>query len=150
MRTNKLLYFFKVNMGVIIQEEKTGCGIASVANIVGLPYTEVKAKANSIGIYADDDKLYSDTEYVRSLLNEYGVKTASVETPFESWGELPNLALLAIKYHEENGRPFWHWVVFERSLEESKVLDSAAYLTENIRTDFQTMEPKWFIEVTKI
>jgi len=60
------------------------------------------------------------------------------------------LALLSIKYHKENDRPFWHWVVFIRDAEGSKVLDSAAYLEGNIRTDFHAMEPKWFIEVTKI
>ncbi len=137
-------------MNVIIQEEKTGCGIASVANIIGRPYAEVKARANSIGIFVEDDTLYSDTEYVRNLLNEFGVKTSSVETPFEKWAKLPDLALLSIKHHEEGGRPFWHWVVFKRDIEGSKVLDSAAYLNENKRTDFQAMEPKWFIEVIKI
>jgi len=34
-------------MTVIIQEETTGCGIASVANIVDQSYAEVKAKANA-------------------------------------------------------------------------------------------------------
>ena len=137
-------------MNVIIQEEKTGCGIASVANIVGLSYAEVKDKANSIGIFAEDDSLYSDTGYVRNLLNEYGVKTSSVETPFVQWDKLPDLALLSIKHHKEGGREFWHWVVFKRGIGGSRVLDSAAYLNENKRTDFQTMDPKWFIEVTKI
>jgi len=70
-------------MEVVIQEEKTGCGIASVANIVELSYSEVKEKANSIGIFATDDSLYSDTEYVRILLNQYDVKASSIEAPFE-------------------------------------------------------------------
>ena len=39
-------------MDVITQEEKTGCGIASVANIVCLSYFTVKAKVNFIGKYA--------------------------------------------------------------------------------------------------
>ena len=135
-------------MNVIIQEEKTGCGIAAVANIVGLAYADVKAKANAMGIFAEDDTLYSDTAYVRDLLKEYGVKTSSTETLFTTWEALPDLALLSIKYHEEGGRPFWHWVVFKRDLDGSSVLDSAVHLTENRRTDFQTMEPKWFIEVS--
>ena len=146
----KALYLFELSMKIIIQEEKTGCGIASVANIVGLSYAKVKAKANSIGIYADDDRLYSDAGYVRNLLNEYGVKTSSIEVPFEKWDRLPDLALLSIKYHEVGGRPFWHWVVFKRDREGSVVLDSASYLNENKRTDFQAMKPKWFIAVTKM
>ncbi|NOR72128.1 MAG: hypothetical protein GQ532_20990 [Methylomarinum sp.] len=136
-------------MTVIIQEEATGCGIASVANIIERPYSEVKVKANKMGIFADDDTLYSDTQYVRKLLKEYAVQASSNEISFSSWEALPNIALLSIKYHEENGYPFWHWVVFKRKEEEAFVLDSAAYLKENKRTDFQNMHPKWFIEILK-
>ncbi|MCK5478176.1 MAG: hypothetical protein KAI44_04610 [Methylococcales bacterium] len=134
---------------VVIQEETTGCGIASVANIIERPYADVKAKANSMGIFADDESLYSDTGYVRKLLNKYGAQASNTEIPFISWETLPDLALLSIKYHMENGRPFWHWVVFKRQHGESVVLDSAAHLEHNERTDFQAIEPKWFIEVTK-
>ena len=134
---------------VIIQEETTGCGIASVANIVGCTYAEVKSKANSMGIFADDESLYSDTAYVRNLLNKYGVNASKTEVPFKSWEALPDIALLATKFHLENGHPFSHWVVFKRELDKAFVLDSAAYLEQNERTDFQAMEPKWFIEITK-
>lgn len=133
----------------IIQEEETGCGIASVANIVERPYAEVKAKANTMGIFAEDEALYSDTEYVRRLLREYGIQASNVEAPFSSWASLPDMALLSIKYREENGCAYWHWVVFKRTPEGSVVLDSAAYLEENERTDFDSMQPKWFIEVSK-
>ena len=136
-------------MKVVIQEEKTGCGIASVANIVNRPYADVKAKANSIGIFAEDKTLYSDTEYVRKLLAEYNVETSSKELQFSSWDKLPALALLSIKYHEEEGIPFWHWVVFKRINGSPVVLDSAAYLDENKRLDFDVMKPKWYIEVIK-
>ena len=70
-------------MAVIIQEETTGCGIASVANIVERSYAEVKAKANSMCIFANDESLYSDTAYVRKLLIEYGVKASGTEITFE-------------------------------------------------------------------
>jgi ABC-type bacteriocin/lantibiotic exporter with double-glycine peptidase domain len=136
-------------VNVVIQEEKTGCGIASVANIVNLPYTNVKKKANSLGIFAEDKTLYSDTGYVRRLLNEYKVETSNKEVPFTSWDKLPDLALLSIKYHEEEGVPFWHWVVFKRINGNPVVLDSASYLNENKRLDFDVMEPKWYIEAVK-
>jgi len=136
-------------VNVVIQEEKTGCGIASVANIVNLPYVDVKAKANSMGIFAEDKTLYSDTGYVRRLLTEYNVKTSTTELKFTSWNNLPDLALLSIKYHEEDGVLFWHWVVFNRTDGRPVVLDSAAYLNENKRLDFDVMEPKWYIEVIK-
>ncbi|MCK5830046.1 MAG: hypothetical protein KAH20_07050 [Methylococcales bacterium] len=136
-------------MTVIIQEESTGCGIASVANIVDQSYAEVKAKANAMNIFAGDDTLYSDTQYVRNLLRKYDVQVSSNEIPFKSWEALPDIALLSIKYHEKNGLFFWHWVVFKREQGVSVVLDSAAYLKKNKRIDFQNMKPKWFIEVSK-
>jgi len=131
----------------IVQEEKTGCGIASVANILGKPYSEMKAIANALGVYAEDPLLWSDTQYVRQLLSHAGVETSVDEIAFESWETLPDLALLAIKHHLNAGKCFWHWVVFKRLDGEVFVLDSSSYLPSNIRTDFAEMHPKWFIEV---
>lgn len=129
----------------IIQEETTGCGIASVANVVGKSYAEMKALANSMGIYASDTSLWSDTQYVRHMLSRVGVEATENEILFESWGALPDLALLAIKHHQEEGRDFWHWVVFKRVDGRDLVLDSASYLASNVRTDFNEMQPKWYI-----
>ncbi|GGN21983.1 MULTISPECIES: hypothetical protein [Marinomonas] len=134
----------------VIQEETTGCGIASVAYILGKTYSEMKATANAMGIYAEDKSLWSDTQYVRKMLSRAGVETSSDEIPFESWRALPDLALLSIKYHQENGKNFWHWVVFKRIDGEEFVLDSASYLPSNIRTDFNEMQPKWFIKVKNV
>ena len=132
----------------IRQEETTGCGIASVANTLGLSYQEVKAQANQLGIFADDTKLFSDTGYVRTLLAQYGIKTHTEETPFSSWQALPDLALLAIKYYEEAGKGFWHWVVFKRLNGQDYVLDSSQSLTQHLRQDFENMQPKWFIAMS--
>ncbi len=134
-------------MKTVIQEEQTGCGIASVANIVQTSYAETKARANALGIYAEDTALYSDTQYVRTLLKHYGFQTSVNEIPFSEWATLPDIALLAIKHHEKDGTPFWHWVVYKNINDNPVVLDSAAYLDNNNRTDFDTMQPKWFITV---
>ena len=134
-------------MNPVIQEETTGCGIASVANIISRNYSELKEVANSMGIYASDKSLWSDTQYVRKMLTSFNIETSKNELPFKSWKELPNIALLSIKHHQEDGKDFWHWVVFKRENKESFVLDSASYLSSNIRTDFNEMHPKWYIEV---
>ncbi|MCC5900955.1 MAG: hypothetical protein JJT87_03345 [Halomonas sp.] len=133
----------------VIQEETTGCGIAAVANILGKTYSEMRATANDMGIYAADEALWSDTQYVRRLLNNAGIETSVEEIPFESWSELPDLALLSIKHYQEEGKNFWHWVVFKRVDGQAVVLDSASYLPSNIRTDFADMHPKWFISVAR-
>lgn len=133
----------------VVQEEETGCGIASVANILGKTYSEMKAIANALGVYATDESLWSDTRHVRKILAEFGVDTSEGETPFSSWSMLPDLALLAIKYRQEGDHGFWHWVVFQRVKGKAFVLDSASYLSSNVRTDFEAMRPKWFITITK-
>ena len=137
-------------MQVVIQEEETGCGIAAGANILGKTYPQMKAIANSMGIYADDKALWSDTNYVRRLLSSAGVEVSNTEKPFESWDSLPDIVLLAIKYHCDAGVNYWHWVVFKRSSNQTVVLDSSSYLPSNIRIDFDAMQPKWFIEVSNL
>lgn len=134
----------------VVQEEVTGCGIASVANIAGKTYQDMKAIANDMGIYADDKSLWSDTRYVRKLLSYEGFKTSDNEIDFESWDKLPDVALLSIKHHTDNGIDFWHWVVFKRIEGQPFVLDSASYLPSNIRVDFEAMHPKWYIEVNNL
>lgn len=131
----------------VVQEETTGCGIASVANILGKSYAEMKVAANVMGIHACDQSLWSDTQYVRRMLSEAGVDTSESEIPFESWETLPDLALLSIKHHRQGGKNFWHWVVFKRIDGRPVVLDFAAYLPSNVRRDFDAMQPKWFIRV---
>lgn len=131
----------------VVQEETTGCGIASAANVLGKTYSEMKRIANAMGIHAADESLWSDTEYVRRLLSSAGLEITPDEVPFESWNALPDPALLSIKHHREGGRNFWHWVVFKRIDGQPFVLDSASYLPSNVRTDFDAMQPKWFIEV---
>jgi hypothetical protein len=110
----------------------------------------MKATANTMGIYAEDKSLWSDTQYVRKMLAGAGVETSVDEVPFESWDTLPDSALLSIKHHQEEGKSFWHWVVFQRVDGQDFVLDSASYLPSNVRTDFNDMQPKWFIEVKRV
>lgn len=133
----------------VIQLQPTGCAIASVAAIAGLSYPKVKSIANSIGIFVEDKKLWSDTSHVRTLLKHFGIKTASDKKPFRTWEALPNLALLSIKWHFEKDRPVWHWVVFVRENESSYVLDSKRKLRTHRRTDFGRMKPKWYIPIRK-
>jgi hypothetical protein len=136
------------DMEVVIQEEVTGCGIAASAALAGLSYAEATKRANALGIYASDTSLWSDTEYVRKLLRDCGVSVSPKQTPFESWERLPDKALLAIKWRLEQGRPFWHWVLFVREEGQEMVLDSKKDLRSNVRQDFGCIKPKWYIEIT--
>lgn len=134
-------------MNPVIQEEITGCAIASSAAIAGVSYLEAKEVANNIGIYASNPALWSETQYIRQLLKEFGIEADDQESPFTSWESLPNIALLSTKWHLEKNKPYWHWVVFVREENEAYVLDSKKSLKTNKRTDFGRIKPKWFIEV---
>lgn len=134
-------------MKPVVQLERTGCGIASVAAIAGLSYARVKAIAASLGISAQDQRLWSDTAHVRRLLQHLGLKAGRTEYPFRSWESLPELALLSIKWHLENGRPCWHWVVFVRDDRGARVLDPKKSLRRHVRTDFGRIKPKWYIPI---
>ena len=134
-------------MKPVVQEEKTGCAIASSAAIAGVSYKEARKNAHSIGMYAEDSNLWSETNFIRKLIKKFGIKTGKKEIPFTGWESLPNCALLSIKWHIERGKPHWHWVVFVREGGKSYVLDSKKTLKANIRTDFGRMKPKWYIEV---
>ncbi len=112
-------------MKPVVQEEKTGCAIAAAAALAGISYRQARETANGIGIFAEDPALWSDTKPIRRLLEQLGITTCSEETPFTGWDDLPDRALLAIKWHLENGKPHWHWVVFVREgTHNSYVLDS--------------------------
>lgn len=134
-------------MKPVVQLERTGCGIAAVAAIAGVSYRRAQRTANRLGIFADDRRLWTETVYVRRLLQNYRLCPASREEPFRSWGSLPDLALLAIKWHREQGRPCWHWVVFVRDRAGGRVLDSKRSLTCHVRRDFGRMKPKWYMAI---
>ena len=137
-------------MKPVVQLERTGCGIASMAALAGVSYTQAKRVANRLGIFADDPRLWSETHHVLRLLKEYGLQPARTEVPFASWEALPDRALLAIKWHKEGNRTCWHWVVFWRGPRGPVVLDSKRALRRHVRTDFGRMKPKWYILVDSI
>jgi hypothetical protein len=131
----------------VVQLERTGCGIASVAALVGVTYAQAKRAANRMGIFAEDRRLWSETRYVRRLLKHYHLHASRCESRFITWSALPDRALLAIKWHREKGLACWHWVVFVRKADCAYVLDSKKSLRRHARSDFGRIRPKWFITV---
>ena len=132
----------------VIQEDPTGCGLASVATVAGVSYHQVKKIAGKLDIDFQDPQLWSDTKYIRKLLSYYGFSVSRQRRPFTSWETLPSLAFLSIKWHKIHGCAFWHWVVFWRGPQGPVVLDPKRELRTNRRTDFGRIKPKWFLTLT--
>lgn len=110
-------------MNPVVQQEITGCAIASSAAIAGLSYEEAKRVANELGINTEDKDIWSSTNHIRKLLKKLGYATSIKEEPFSNWSCLPNCALLSIKWHIQQGKLFWHWVVLVREGTNKYVLD---------------------------
>lgn len=126
-------------MKPVVQMDRTGCGIAAAAAIAGVSYADAKATAASVG--------------VSPRIPACGpplVLSAARTRPFTRWDALPDCALLAIKWHVEEGRPHWHWVVFHRAAGAARVLDSRRGLAHSMRRDFGRMKPKWYLTMSRI
>jgi len=134
-------------MKSVVQEEATGCGIASVATLAGLTYQKTKTIAHQLGINVKDPRLWSDTTHLRKLLTHFQIQASNKEIPFTSWKTLPPLALLAIKWHRKGTKASWHWVVYWRGFRGPVVLDPKKALRTHTRTDFGRIKPKWFISI---
>lgn len=134
-------------MKPVVQEDVTGCGIASVATLAGLTYQKTKTIAHQLGIDVQDPRLWSDTKHIRTLLTHFQIQASHKEILFTSWEALPPLALLATKWHREGTRAFWHWVVYWQSPQGPVVLDPKKTLRTHARTDFGRIKPKWFISI---
>ena len=133
-------------MTPVVQRDRTGCALASVAALTRQSYAAVKREAASLGIAVTDPRLWGGTAYIRRLLRHFRVP-AGAQKNFTSWEALPDCALLAIKWHRERNGPAWHWVVFVREASDACVLDPKQGLRSNRRTDFGRIKPKWFIRV---
>ena len=134
-------------MQAVIQEDPTGCGVACCAALAGVSYQETKKLANSLGVFTTDLSLWSEIEPIRKILSSLNFTSSSSQTQFSSWNDLPDLALLAVKWHIYQGRPCWHWVIFVREEQSVYVLDSNARLKHNVRTDFGRIQPKWYLSL---
>lgn len=136
-------------MKVVVQQEPTGCAIACAAMLAGVSYTTAKRAGLRLGITAADPSLWSNTRHLRQLLRHFQLRSAAGEKMFTGWKHLPDLALLAIKWHRTATGPAWHWVVFTRDHGDATgwVLDPRRALRNHRRTDLGRMKPKWFIRI---
>lgn len=131
----------------VIQQDMTGCAFASTAVLAGADYRAVKQTAGKLGIYTHDPRLWSEVTLIQKLLGHYKIQTSKRPVAFRSWNSLPDVALLATKWHYENNRPCWHWVVFARRDKHSCVFDSRKSLQHHCRTDFGRIKPKWYLRI---
>lgn len=74
------------NKNIVLQEDKTGCAFAT---LVQVSYQDVKQIAYGMGIAPQDSKLWSQTSYVRQLLQYFHIQASKQELPFQECQRLP-------------------------------------------------------------
>lgn len=134
-------------MKAIIQEDITGCAIASASVLSNQSYQQTKVVFESMGLELTDAALWSSTEPMRALCQQLGIELDKSQHGFTGFEDLPDKALLAIKWKQPQQTAYWHWVVFARLNGRAFIFDSKKGLKHNMRTDFGRIKPKWFIPV---
>lgn len=92
---------------LINQEDTTGCGIACVATVIGLPYQTVKTKAAQLFKWGQNRKIFrTGLGNLERLLKEFDVEC--VRKKSRKWEDISGLAIVGVN-RQENGK--FHWVV---------------------------------------
>lgn len=124
---------FQVNY--IRQEHRTGCGIACVAMVAGVVYSEVMEIARkTLGWHDTQRTFYTSSAQLQALLLALEIKAKKGHT-VRKWSSLPEVAIAGINYNEK--KDTWHWVVFHREADVEQVLDPQS--KHGVRKDFNRM-----------
>ena len=127
------------------QEDPTGCGLACIAMLAGFDYKAVRELAIEKLGFDDSGTFYTDTKDLRGLASIFNIELGKRKRRFKSFGELPEIAILAINYKEDSDT--WHWVVYRRTSNDEFVYDPKTKIKTDKRQDFYRINAKWFLPV---
>lgn len=117
----------------VIQQDRTGCGLACVAMISNASYQSVRSAAiNSYGL-GKRGKFYTSTPKLSDLGKDFGVSIGRRRRKFNGFENLPPLSILSINYDEAENT--WHWVVCVKSKAGIYILDPSKKIKQKKRTD---------------
>lgn len=127
----------------VVQQDRTGCGIACVAAIARAPYSRVRRMACRHFGWRMEGVFYTRSHHLIHLLENLGCATGRSRT-VRRWESLPDLAIAAVNPDSENFN--WHWVVFVREGGGAYVIDPRS--KRERRTDFGRMRLRSCIPVS--
>ncbi len=127
------------------QGDPTGCGLACIAMLANSDYNSVRKLALEQLGFDDSGSFYTGTKHLRDLANSFNIELGKKRRQFKSFGELPEIAILAINYKEELDT--WHWVVYRRTKNDEFVYDPKKNIKANKRRDFGRIKARWFLPV---
>ncbi len=95
----------------VIQEHKTGCGIACVAMLCRSAYSEVFITAKEVLGWTESQRsFYTSSSDLQTLLHTMKVKARKGRS-VRKWSSLPGVAIIGINYNEK--AETWHWSYFD-------------------------------------
>lgn len=124
----------------IIQEDKTGCGLACIAMLSGRKYKEIRKVAVTEHGFDEDGEFYTQTKHLTALGQRFGLEIGSRRRKFKDYSSLPDRAILAINYKEATDT--WHRVIFHRTAKEEYVLDPKQSIKTAKRKDLSRISRK--------
>lgn len=133
----------------VVQQDRTGCGLACIAILAQTEYSNVKETALSLFNLEPNDEFYTSAHELQKLGQEYNLNVGGKRRVFKGFKALPDLAILAINYREKEDT--WHWVVYCRDEDSEFVIDPKKAVKAERRKDFGRLakSARWFMEVTR-
>lgn len=127
----------------IMQEHRTGCGIACVSMLAGVTYSETISVAYDVlGWEKSQRTFYTTSSQLYKLLLSFNILSKKSRTAHE-WASLPAIAIAAINFNERTNN--WHWVIFLRELGDAYVIDPRS--KHEVRRDFGRMQLRSYIPI---
>ena len=130
----------------VVQKDATGCGLACIAMVAGVSYTQAKKAAVKSRVVDENQPYYTNSGQLARILEELG-GSAEKGRRLSHWSSLTSLCIVGIGYKEAEDT--WHWVVFVPDRTGGHVLDPRKSVTTNRRKDFSRMVPHRYIPVTR-
>ncbi|MEX5443408.1 cysteine peptidase family C39 domain-containing protein [Acinetobacter schindleri] len=128
----------------IIQEDSTGCGLACVAMITNLTYSEVKKEAIKRSIIKPSKSFYTTSNNLIRLLSILDVQ-AKKGRAVKKWESIKSLSIVAINFREKSNT--WHWVVYVPDTNIGYVLDPNKKIKTEKRVDLSRMALRSYIPI---
>ncbi|MEI8656449.1 cysteine peptidase family C39 domain-containing protein [Vibrio sp. Hal054] len=142
-------YVLGGKMRRVVQQDRTGCGLACIAILAGTEYSNVKDRALDLFNIESSDEFYTNASELQKLGQEFNLNVGGKRRVFKGFNALPDLAILAINYRENEDT--WHWVVYCRDGGNEFVIDPKKAVKAERRTDFGRLakSTRWFIAVKR-
>lgn len=133
-----------IEMKRIIQEDSTGCGLACVAMIANLTYSEIKKEAIENSIVQSGRSFYTTSNDLIRLLSALNIQ-AKKGRIVRKWESIKSLSIVAINFREKSNT--WHWVVYVPDTKIGYVLDPNKKIKTEKRIDLSRMVLRSYIPI---